>query len=219
MITALRTRSGDIGEPWPIPAARPPVVRRRRAGFPSRISPIMADAVRRALLIGESADRRSGCARNDRAGPRLAPRVDVAQCRRVASRPAGRKLGGLAAADGCARRRGTRNAFGYKHRRPSRSRGGSGLTRSGRWVVLHGVPLTAVDNQRVAVIVEPAHPSRIAPLLMSAYGLTQQEQQLTRLILQGFSTIEIADRLVDLGAHRAGTPEERVHQDRGARPA
>jgi DNA-binding CsgD family transcriptional regulator len=31
---------------------------------------------------------------------------------------------------------------------------------------------------------------------MSAYGLTQREQQLTRLILQGFSTIDIADRLV-----------------------
>jgi DNA-binding CsgD family transcriptional regulator len=31
---------------------------------------------------------------------------------------------------------------------------------------------------------------------MSAYGLTQREQQLTRLVLQGFSTIDIADRLV-----------------------
>jgi DNA-binding CsgD family transcriptional regulator len=70
------------------------------------------------------------------------------------------------------------------------------LTRSGRWVVLHGVPLAAVDAQRVAVIVEPAHPSRIAPLLMSAYGLTEREQQLTRLVLQGFSTIDIANHLV-----------------------
>ena len=31
---------------------------------------------------------------------------------------------------------------------------------------------------------------------MSAYGLTQREQQLTRLVLQGFSTIDIADHLV-----------------------
>lgn len=66
-------------------------------------------------------------------------------------------------------------------------------TRSGRWVVLHGVPLAAVDNQRVAVIVEPAHPSRIAALLMSAHGLTPRELQLTRLVLQGFSTIDIAE--------------------------
>jgi DNA-binding NarL/FixJ family response regulator len=71
------------------------------------------------------------------------------------------------------------------------------LTRSGRWVVVHGVPLAAVDGEKgVAVIVEPAHPSRIAPLLMSAYGLTEREQQLTRLVLQGFSTIDIADHLV-----------------------
>jgi DNA-binding CsgD family transcriptional regulator len=70
------------------------------------------------------------------------------------------------------------------------------LTRSGRWIVLHGVPLAATNSQRVAVIVEPAHPSRIAPLLMSAYGLTEREQQLTRLVLQGFSTTDIADRLV-----------------------
>ena len=31
---------------------------------------------------------------------------------------------------------------------------------------------------------------------MSAYGLTEREQELTSLVLQGFSTIDIADRLV-----------------------
>jgi DNA-binding CsgD family transcriptional regulator len=31
---------------------------------------------------------------------------------------------------------------------------------------------------------------------MSAYGLTEREQELTRLVLQGFSTIDIADHLV-----------------------
>jgi DNA-binding CsgD family transcriptional regulator len=63
-------------------------------------------------------------------------------------------------------------------------------------VVLHGVPLAQTGPLRVAVIVEPAHPARIAPLLMSAYGLTEREQELTRQVLQGFSTAEIADRLV-----------------------
>ncbi len=70
------------------------------------------------------------------------------------------------------------------------------LTRSGTWVVLHGVPLIAGGLRRVAVIVEPAHPARISPLLMSAYRLTEREQELTRLVLQGFSTAEIARRLV-----------------------
>jgi DNA-binding CsgD family transcriptional regulator len=31
---------------------------------------------------------------------------------------------------------------------------------------------------------------------MSAYGLTKREQQLTRLVLQGYSTLDIADHLV-----------------------
>jgi DNA-binding CsgD family transcriptional regulator len=46
------------------------------------------------------------------------------------------------------------------------------------------------------VIVEPAHPARITPLLMSAYGLTDREQDVTRLVLQGDSTAQIAERLV-----------------------
>jgi DNA-binding CsgD family transcriptional regulator len=68
------------------------------------------------------------------------------------------------------------------------------LSRSGIWMVLHGASLTsgAGASRRVAVIVEPAHPARIYPLLMSAYGLTAREQDITRLILQGRSTIDIA---------------------------
>jgi hypothetical protein len=49
------------------------------------------------------------------------------------------------------------------------------LSRSGTWVVLHGAALVTEGARRVAVIVEPAHPARISPLLMSAYGLTQRE--------------------------------------------
>jgi DNA-binding CsgD family transcriptional regulator len=66
------------------------------------------------------------------------------------------------------------------------------LSRSGIWMVLHGAGLTSGASRRVAVIVEPAHPARIYPLLMSAYGMTPREQDITRLILQGRSTIDIA---------------------------
>jgi DNA-binding CsgD family transcriptional regulator len=69
------------------------------------------------------------------------------------------------------------------------------LSRAGRWVVLHGAALVAGGSRRVAVIVEPAHPARIAPLLMGAYGLTEREQEVTRLVLCGHSTAQIADRL------------------------
>jgi DNA-binding CsgD family transcriptional regulator len=42
--------------------------------------------------------------------------------------------------------------------------------------------------------------AKLSPLLMSAYGLTEREQQVTRLVLQGNSTAEIAERLV-VSAH------------------
>jgi DNA-binding CsgD family transcriptional regulator len=69
------------------------------------------------------------------------------------------------------------------------------LSQEGRWIVLHGASLAAGRAKRVAVIVEPAHPARIVPLLMAAYGLTQREQEITRLVLCGDSTSEIAERL------------------------
>src|SRR5215207_10864683 len=70
------------------------------------------------------------------------------------------------------------------------------LSRSGTWIVLHGTSLVASGSRRAAVIVEPAHPARITPLLMSAYGLTDREQEVTRLVLRGDSTVQIAERLV-----------------------
>lgn len=70
------------------------------------------------------------------------------------------------------------------------------LTGSGRWVVLHGATMVGAGPTRVAIIIEPAHPARITPLLMAAYALTDREQEITRLVLQGDSTAQIAERLV-----------------------
>lgn len=69
------------------------------------------------------------------------------------------------------------------------------LTKAGRWVVLHGASMVGSGARRVAVIIEPAHPARISPLLMSAYQLTEREQEVTRLVLRGDSTAEIAEAL------------------------
>lgn len=70
------------------------------------------------------------------------------------------------------------------------------LSQVGQWIVLHGAALVTDGPRRIAVIVESAHPARITPLLMSAYGLTEREQDVTRLVLQGESTAGIANRLV-----------------------
>ncbi len=69
------------------------------------------------------------------------------------------------------------------------------LSRQGSWIVLHGAALVADGARRVAVIVEPAHPARITPLLMAAYKLTDREQDVTRLVLRGDSTAQIAASL------------------------
>lgn len=69
------------------------------------------------------------------------------------------------------------------------------LSSAGRWIVLHGAVLQSGGRQRVAVIVEPAHPARISPLLMAAYALSEREQEVARLVLNGAATNEIAHAL------------------------
>jgi DNA-binding CsgD family transcriptional regulator len=90
------------------------------------------------------------------------------------------------------------------------------LSREGRWIVLHGAALVAGGAPRVAVIVEPAHPARIAPLLMAAYGLTEREQEVTRLVLSGDSTAEIAERLF-LSPHTVQQHLKRIFEKTGVR--
>jgi DNA-binding CsgD family transcriptional regulator len=65
-------------------------------------------------------------------------------------------------------------------------------TASGRWLVLHG---SLLDEGRAAVILEPARPPEIAPLIVDAYGLSERERDVTQLVLQGLSTEEIAKTL------------------------
>ncbi|HJY43674.1 MAG TPA: helix-turn-helix transcriptional regulator [Propionibacteriaceae bacterium] len=198
MITAVRTRGHRVwGAIGLYRQPDRPLFDAHEQAFLAAISPVMADAVRRALLIGESADPEGPDAPGMIVlGPNWRPESmspgveewlrDLPDGNLTASRL---PTAVLAVAGRAARSAASKDD-------PAEVAVARVLTRSGRWVVLHGVPLAAIDAQRVAVIVEPAHPSRIAPLLMSAYGLTEREQELTRLVLQGFSTIDIADHLV-----------------------
>jgi DNA-binding CsgD family transcriptional regulator len=69
-------------------------------------------------------------------------------------------------------------------------------TAMGRWLVLHGTSITTPAGPRAAVIIEPVARARIASVLMAAYGLTHREREITRLVLMGQSTAQIADDLV-----------------------
>jgi DNA-binding CsgD family transcriptional regulator len=68
-------------------------------------------------------------------------------------------------------------------------------TPAGTWLVLHGGLLGAPGSGEVAVFIQRAHPTLVAPLLLKAYGLTPREQQVTQLMLRGATTIQAAQRL------------------------
>ena len=71
----------------------------------------------------------------------------------------------------------------------------------GRWLVLHASCLSrgAADGA-VAVVVEPAKSTDIAPIVIEAYGLSPRERDVVRAIAHGSSTPDIAAELF-LSAH------------------
>lgn len=75
-------------------------------------------------------------------------------------------------------------------------------TRAGRWLVCHAAATRTADGTPAAtvLVVEPAGPPLLAPLLAAAYGLTERERQVTGLIARGAGTEDIA-RTLYLSAH------------------
>jgi DNA-binding CsgD family transcriptional regulator len=70
-------------------------------------------------------------------------------------------------------------------------------TRSGLWLLLHASCLQGSDGTaaEVALVVEPAKASEVAPLIVDAYELTPREVDVTRALARGLTTIEIAGEL------------------------
>jgi DNA-binding CsgD family transcriptional regulator len=167
--------------------------------FVTAIAPHLAEGARRALLVGAATD--PGAAEPD--GPGL---VILSQEWEIQSATPGveRWLAELPDGDMAAGRlppavlalagQTLRNAENPDQ--PSGITVSRVLSRTGTWVVLHGACLVQDGARRIAIIVEPAHPARIYPMLMAAYRLTERERDVTRQILQGASTAEIARELV-----------------------
>ena len=68
-------------------------------------------------------------------------------------------------------------------------------TRSGRWLILHGMRLNGPEEGRVAVTIEPGSGPEIAPLVLQAYGLSARERAVTQMVIAGRSTDDIAQGL------------------------
>src|SRR5579859_363474 len=68
-------------------------------------------------------------------------------------------------------------------------------TRAGRWVTLHASWMPNQGRDAVAVIVQQATGDQVAPVMMSAYGLTEQERTISGLVFRGLSTRAISEKL------------------------
>jgi DNA-binding CsgD family transcriptional regulator len=198
LIAALRTPSGEVwGALGLYREPGQPLFDAQELSLIRAVAPSLAEGARRALLVGEAVDPE---------GPDAPGLVVLAHDGEVESATPGVERWLQALPDGdwdtgrlpsavlAVAGRALRTADHPDQ--PGEVAVSRVLSRSGTWVVLHGASLVSGDTRRVAVIVEPAHPARIAPLLMSVYGLTEREQEVTRLVLQGNSTTEIAERLV-----------------------
>jgi DNA-binding CsgD family transcriptional regulator len=218
LIAALRTPSGEVwGALGLYREPGQPLFDAQELAFLRAVAPYLAEGARRALLAGEATDPE---------GPEAPGLIVLSGNWEVESTTPGvqRWLAELPDGDWEAGRlpsavlavagRALRTA---EHPdQPGEVAVSRVLSRSGTWVVLHGAALVSGGAGRVAVIVEPAHPARIAPLLMSAYGLTEREREVTRLVLQGSSTAEIAARLV-VSAHTVQQHLKRVFDKTGVR--
>ncbi len=217
LLVALRTPGGETwgmlglyrepGRPWFSEAE----VRFLRA-----VAPDLAAAARRGLLVGEATDPEGpdapGVVVVDPDGGIASATPGVERWLAVlpgggdgsgAAPPALRAVAGRALATA---------------RAPARDDPAFARVRTldGRWVMLHGAVLDGEPGRRVAVIVEPAHPGRISPLLMAAYGLTAREKDVARLVLRGLSTAEIADELF-LSPHTVQQHLKSVFEKTGVR--
>jgi DNA-binding CsgD family transcriptional regulator len=87
---------------------------------------------------------------------------------------------------------------------------------SGSWLVLHGGLLGDLRSGQIAVFIQRAHPTLVAPLLLKAYGLTPREQEVTQLVLRGATTVQAAERLA-ISPHTVTDHIKAIFEKTGAR--
>ncbi|MCB5275966.1 hypothetical protein BJG92_03521 [Arthrobacter sp. SO5] len=197
LLLRLRTRGGEVwGMLGLYRAPGSPTFDSREKNLLSTVAPRLAEAARRALLLGEAADPEW----SDAPGVLIIDhKWDLVSATPNAGHwleelPDGNTAAGRlpSAVQSVAARALTSAEQPAEQRQVAMARVRS---RSGRWLILHGARIQPGSHPLATLIIEPAHPSTIAPLLLSAYGLTEREGEITQLVIKCFSTAQIAQAL------------------------
>lgn len=180
LLVALRS---STGENWGTTrlnrAPGDPMFSEHEIGFMSAAAPLIAEGVRRGLLVGEATEPEC---------PDAPALVVMTLDGEVESLSPGAQEWFLCLPDDDGRQDGVPTsvlaaAAGALREAQNSGSGGVSTARvpmtNGRWAVVHGAVMDPNGNATVTVIIQPAHPERIAPLLMSIYGLTGREQAAT----------------------------------------
>lgn len=196
LLVALRS---STGENWGTArlnrAAGEPMFSEHEIDVMAAAAPMLAEGVRRGLVVGEATDPDRPDAPGlvvmtvDGEVESVSPRVEewFERLPDDDGREDGVPTSVLAVAAGAVRDAERGDGGGVATARVPMA--------DGRWAVVHGAVMGTRGESAVTVIIEPAHPDRVAPLLMSIYELTEREQEVTRQVLRGGSTAELARQL------------------------
>ena len=192
LLVALRSSTGDHWGTGRL-NRRPgdPMFDEHEIGFMIAAAPVIAEGVRRGLLVGEANEPE----RDD--APAL---VSLAPDGSVESMSPGASTWFARFPDDDGRQDGIPTSVRAAATAALRDDATEGAMArvplaDGGWAVVHGTSMGAGPDATVTVIIQSAHPDRIAPLLMSIYGLTAREQEVTQHVLRGGSTNDLAKSL------------------------
>jgi DNA-binding CsgD family transcriptional regulator len=89
-------------------------------------------------------------------------------------------------------------------------------TRSNQWLTVHASVLTPASPRTWAVVIEPARPAEVLPLVAQAHELTAREHEVFGMLLRGAPDKSIAQALV-ISDHTAREHVRRVQQKLGVK--
>lgn len=196
LLVALRS---PTGENWGTTrlnrAPGEPMFSEHEISFMAAAAPLIAEGVRRGLLVGEATEPELPDAPGlvvlapDGELESLSPAAEAwfARLPDDDGRQDGVPTSVIAAATAALREAEHSETGGVSSARVPMT--------NGHWAVVQGAVTGTAKDSRVTVIIQPAHPDRIAPLLMSIYGLTVREQEVTQRVMRGGSTTELAKAL------------------------